>query len=96
MDKEDGRKKDLEISQKQKKRNLNSDICEKMINLIIDISDKSYEYQQINDVEEIDPRVWREWTNLFINNESVLYKEPEVDQISEIHNNNPINENSLY
>ena len=87
MDKEDGRKKDLEISQKQKKRNLNSDICEKMINLIIDISDKSYEYQQINDVEEIDPRVWREWTNLFINNESVLYKEPEVDQISEIHNN---------
>ena len=87
MDKEDGRKKDLEISQKQKKRNLNSDICEKMINLVIDISDKAYEYQQINDVEEIDPRVWREWTNLFINNESVLYKEPEEEQISEIQNN---------
>ena len=37
----------------------------------------TYEYQQINDVEEIDPRVWREWTNLFKNNESVLYKQPE-------------------
>ena len=37
----------------------------------------TYEYQQINDVEEIDPWVWREWTNLFKNNESVLYKQPE-------------------
>jgi len=77
QEKEDNRKKDLEISQKQKQRNLNSDKCKSMIDLIIDISDKAYEYQQINDVEEIDPRVWREWTNLFKNNESVLYKQPE-------------------
>ena len=74
QEKEDNRKKDLEISQKQKQRNQNSDICRSMVDLIVDISDKAYEYQQINDVEEIDPRVWREWTNLFKNNESVLYK----------------------
>jgi len=80
QEKEDNRKKDLEINQKQKQRNLNSDICKSMIDLIIDISDKAYEYQQINDVEEIDPRVWREWTNLFKNNESVLYKPPEETQ----------------
>ena len=77
QEKEDNRKKDLEISQKQKQRNQNSDICRSMVDLIVDISDKAYEYQQINDVEEIDPRVWREWTNLFKNNESVLYKQPE-------------------
>ena len=80
QEKEDNRKKDLEINQKQKQRNLNSDICKSMIDLIIDISDKAYEYQQINDVEDIDPRVWREWTNLFKNNESVLYKPPEETQ----------------
>ena len=51
-----------------------------MVDLIVDISDKAYEYQQINDVEEIDQRVWREWTNLFKNNESVLYKPPEENQ----------------
>ena len=80
QEKEDNRKKDLEISQKQKQRNQNSDICRSMVDLIVDISDKAYEYQQINDVEEIDPRVWREWTNLFKNNESVLYKPPEENQ----------------
>ena len=77
QEKEDNRKKDLEISQKQKQRNQNSDICRSMVDLIVDISDKAYEYQQINDVEEIDPRVWREWTNLFKNNESVLFKPQE-------------------
>jgi len=80
QEKEDNRKKDLEISQKQKQRNQNSDICRSMVDLIVDISDKAYEYQQINDVEEIDPRVWREWTNLFKNNESVLFKPPEENQ----------------
>ena len=80
QEKEDNRKKDLEISQKQKQRSHNSDICKEMIDLIIDISDKAYEYQQINDVEEIDHRVWREWTNLFKNNQSVLYKPDETEK----------------
>ena len=83
QEKEENRKKDLEISQKQKFRSHNSDICKEMIDLIIDISDKAYEYQQINDVEEIDHRVWREWTNLFKNNQSVLYK-PEEEEKAEI------------
>ncbi len=83
QEKEENRKKDLEISQKQKQRSHNSDICKEMIDLIIDISDKAYEYQQINDVEEIDHRVWREWTNLFKNNQSVLYK-PEEEEKAEI------------
>ena len=77
QEKEENRKKDLEISQKQKQRSHNSEICKEMIDLIIDISDKAYEYQQINDVEEIDHRVWREWTNLFKNNQSVLNKQEE-------------------
>jgi len=80
QEKEDNRKKDLEISQKQKQRSHNSDICKEMIDLIIDISDKAYEYQQINDVEDIDHRVWREWTNLFKNNQSVLYKPEEEEK----------------
>ena len=72
LEKEENRKKDLEISLKQKRRNLNSDACERMIKLIIDIADEAYIYQQINDSEEIDERVWREWTNIFINDQSVL------------------------
>ena len=80
QEKEENRKKDLEISQKQKQRSHNSDICKEMIDLIIDISDKAYEYQQINDVEDIDHRVWREWTNLFKNNQSVLYKPEEEEK----------------
>ena len=83
QEKEENRKKDLEISQKQKFRSHNSDICKEMIDLIIDISDKAYEYQQINDVEEIDHRVWREWTNLFKNNQSVLYKPEEEEKEKE-------------
>ncbi len=58
MEKEDGKKSDLELSQKQKKRNANNKYCEDMVKLIIDITDKAYEYQQINDVEEVDDRVW--------------------------------------
>ena len=74
IEKEENRKKDLEISLKQKRRNVNSDACEHMIQLIIDIADEAHVYQQINDSEEIDDRVWREWTNIFINDQSVLAK----------------------
>ena len=89
QEKEDNRKKDLEISQKQKQRSHNSDICKEMIDLIIDISDKAYEYQQINDVEDIDHRVWREWTNLFKNNQSVLYKSEEEEKEKDLNKNEP-------
>ena len=86
IEKEENRKKDLEISLKQKRRNVNSEACEHMVKLIIDIVDEAHVYQQINDAEEIDDRVWREWTNIFINDQSVLDKEEEPKEINQEEN----------
>jgi len=41
----------------------------------IKIKKDAYLFQQINDTEEIDPRQWREWAQLLINNQSVHNKQ---------------------
>lgn len=71
LHKEEKRRKTLSVSLKQNLRSKNTDYCKKLVDMIIDITDEAYNYQQINDVEEFDPRVWREWTQLFINNMNV-------------------------
>jgi hypothetical protein len=70
--KEDQRLKELHISMRQKQRSVNSQACKDMVELIVDIVEEAYTYQQINDTEEIDERVWREWTQLFINDHSLF------------------------
>jgi hypothetical protein len=74
LEKEDLKKKELEISLSEKNRKNNRNMCKKMIDLIVDIAEDAYLFQQVNDAEEIDPRQWREWTQLFINNQSVKTK----------------------
>lgn len=78
IEKEHLRQKDLEIALMQKRRSVNSDLCKKMVDLIVDIAEEAFVYQQLNDSEEIDPRVWREWTNVFINDQSVKNKTEEL------------------
>jgi hypothetical protein len=70
--KEDQLLKELHISMRQKNRSVNSQACKDMVELIVDIVEEAYTYQQINDCEEIDKRVWREWTQLFINDHSLF------------------------
>ena len=69
LDKEEQIRKDLKIATRQKIRSTNTDICKRMTDLIIDIAEEAYVYQQTNDTDDIDPRVWREWTQLFINDQ---------------------------
>ena len=70
--KEEQRLKELHISMRQKYRSVNSQACKDMVDLIVDIVEEAYTYQQVNDCEEIDNRVWREWTQLFINDHSLF------------------------
>lgn len=75
LEKEAVRRRDLDIALKQKKRSNNTSMCKNIVDLIIDIAEEAYVFQQTNDSEEIDPRVWREWTQIFISNQSVKNKE---------------------
>jgi adenylate kinase family enzyme len=92
MNKEEQRLKELEISLKQKVRSNNSEVCKDMVDLIVDIVEEAFVYQQINDVNEIDTRVWREWTQLFINNQSLQNRElvPENRTIISSHRKNEV------
>jgi adenylate kinase family enzyme len=62
----------LEIALKQKKRSNNTEFSKEIVKLIIDISEEAFVYQQINDTDNIDSRVWREWMQLFVNDRSVF------------------------
>ncbi|MCQ2816970.1 MAG: hypothetical protein MJ252_06870 [archaeon] len=102
LEKEDGRKKDLEISLKQKNRNKNSEFCLETVKFIIDITNEAYKFQQTNDVDKFDERVWREWTNLFVNNlplhdEETNKQEPLATEEIEMgeKESNKINESNL-
>jgi adenylate kinase family enzyme len=90
VNKEEQRLKELEISLKQKIRSKNSEDCKAMVNLIVDIVEEAYVFQQINDVNEIDTRVWREWTQLFINDQSLRNRDivPESRSILPSHRKN--------
>lgn len=79
MEKEEYRRKEIQIALRQKNRSNNTNKCKKMVELIVDIAEEAFVYQQTNDVEDIDPRVWREWTQVFINNQSVKNKELAVN-----------------
>lgn len=71
LKKEEQRIYNLSVSLKQNIRSKNTDYCKRLVDMIIEITDEAYNYQQLNDTEEFDDRVWREWTQLFINNMSV-------------------------
>lgn len=90
---EEQRFKDLSVALKQHLRSKNTDYCKNLVDMIIDISDEAYNYQQINDKEEIDDRVWREWTNLFINNISVKKEDNNIQNEESVNNVN-VNNNS--
>lgn len=80
LNKEEIRRKTLSVSLKQNLRSKNTDYCKNLVDMIIEITQEAYNYQQVNDVEEFDGRVWREWTQLFINNISV--KPNDSDKLS--------------
>ena len=45
--------------------------AEKMINAIFDIAHEAYIHQQKQDSDEIDPRNWHEWEQLFVDGASI-------------------------
>ena len=94
MQKEDLRSKQLVINEKQKNRSTNTGNCREMIQLIIDIAEEAYIYQQTNDSEAIDDRVWREWMQLFINNQSAL-KQEEYSRLPDLNQTDNQIENQL-
>ena len=75
LENEEIRRKDLSVSLKQNIRSKNTDYCKKIVDNIIEIADEAYKYQQVNDKEEFDDRIWREWTQLFVDNISVINKD---------------------
>ena len=44
-----------------------SELCASLLDQIIDIADEAYNHQQKRDSQEIDPRNWHEWVQLFLN-----------------------------
>lgn len=42
-------------------------LCKNLMNKIFDIADEAYKHQQRLDSQEIDPRNWHEWMQLFKN-----------------------------
>ncbi len=54
------------VARKQAKRNHNAMECQEFFNLIFDLADEAFRQQQTVDTSEVDPRNWREWTQLFV------------------------------
>ena len=54
------------VARKQSKRNSNAIACQEFLNLIFDLSDEAFKHQQTIDTSDMDPRNWREWTQLFV------------------------------
>ena len=54
------------VARKQSKRNDNAMECQEFFNLMFDLADEAFRQQQTVDAAELDPRNWREWTQLFV------------------------------
>ena len=60
------RDEDARIVEKQFQREKRTDFGSLFFDAIFDIADKAYSHLQAADLEDIDERNWREWTQLFI------------------------------
>jgi hypothetical protein len=57
---------DMRIMNKQAHRQRTNEQAQLMFDAIFDIADAAYVHQQKQDSNEIDPRNWHEWLQLFI------------------------------
>jgi hypothetical protein len=54
-----------------------------MVNAIIDIANEAYIHQQKQDSDEIDPRNWHEWLQLFVEEKSIGSAELPTEESSQ-------------
>ncbi len=63
---EQERAENYTVARKQFKRNANAIACQEFFDLVFDLADEAFKHQQTLDSAELDPRNWREWTQLFV------------------------------
>ena len=56
----------------QGKRKDRTEICDQMMETILDISNEAFKHQQLKDVKEVDPRNWHEWMQLFTHTQPII------------------------
>lgn len=70
----------LREKDKEAKKLRQTNEAKKMIDAIFDIAHEAYTHQQKQDSDEIDPRNWHEWEQLFIQGAPII---PEIKQAEE-------------
>lgn len=74
------RDQEMRIAHKQSKREKRNGLGQVLFDAIFDIANEAYVHQQKQDSEEIDPRNWHEWLQLFKNDMPVT-KIPEHEVV---------------
>lgn len=78
------RDQEMRIAHKQSKREKRNGLGQILFDAIFDIANEAYVHQQKQDSEEIDPRNWHEWLQLFKNDMPVTkISEQEVIVVDE-------------
>lgn len=62
---------DMRIFEKQAHRERRTDVGEIIFDAIFEIANEAYIHQQKSDTEDLDPRNWREWQQLFIEGKQI-------------------------
>lgn len=62
---------EMRVVQKQQKREQRVEIGKNLFNAIFEIANEAYIHQQKSDSEEIDQRNWKEWLQLFIDEQPI-------------------------
>ena len=70
----------LREKDKEAKKLRQTNEAKKMIDAIFDIAHEAYIHQQKQDSDEIDPRNWHEWEQLFVQGAPII---PEVAPVKE-------------
>lgn len=70
---------DMRIFEKQAHRERRTEVGDILFDAIFDIANEAYIHQQKADKEEIDPRNWREWQQLFIEGQPITTESAEKE-----------------
>ena len=76
------RDQEMRIVNKQAKREKRNGFGQQLFDAIFDIANEAYIHQQKQDSEEIDPRNWHEWLQLFINELPVTSEKKQMEVIA--------------
>ena len=59
-----------EVAIKTKKRLIDTELCKYITDLIVDIAEDAYQYQVMRKSELIEAATWKEWTDIFVCNDT--------------------------